>query len=291
MGKVIVRIRGGLGNQLFCYAAARRLSLVNNAELVIDDVTGFLRDYKYRRKYSLNPFHINVRKATPWERLEPFERYRRGLAKWISRKKPFHSRRYIEENDTAFDSRLLHLKINGTIYLDGLWQDDRYFKDIEPVIRKDLTFVEPTDPANIELAKVIRNSQSPVSIHIRWYSEPKENSKLVPQFQFYCKAIEYIQARVQSPHFFIFSDYIDHLAPLTKRLDNFTIVNINNTNEDIAYADMWLMSLCKHHIIANSTFSWWGAWLRHGKEKIVCVDHTYIVNRESIAKENWIKLP
>src|SRR6267154_4898422 len=79
--KVIARMRGGLGNQLFCYAAARRLALVNDAELVIDDVTGFARDRQYRRRYALDRFRIAARKATPAERLEPFERYRRGLMK------------------------------------------------------------------------------------------------------------------------------------------------------------------------------------------------------------------
>ena len=79
--RVIARIKGGLGNQLFCYAAARRLALVNNAELVIDDVTGFVRDHQYCRQYMLDRFQIPVRKATPSERLEPFERYRRGVHK------------------------------------------------------------------------------------------------------------------------------------------------------------------------------------------------------------------
>ena len=92
MNKIIARIKGGLGNQLFCYAAARRLALANNVELVIDDVTGFARDRQYGRQYALDHLHIPVRKATPAERLELFQRYRRGLmnitrAEW-SPKKP-----------------------------------------------------------------------------------------------------------------------------------------------------------------------------------------------------------
>ena len=85
--KLIARIKGGLGNQLFCYAAARRLALVNNAELVIDDVTGFVRDRQYRRQYALDRFQIPARKATPAERMEPFERYRRGVAKFVARRR------------------------------------------------------------------------------------------------------------------------------------------------------------------------------------------------------------
>lgn len=96
IAKVITRIKGGLGNQLFCYAAARRLALVNNADLVIDNKTGFTRDYLYGRRYMLDRFNILARKATPSERMEPFERYRRGLAKWVSRRQNFEERSYVE---------------------------------------------------------------------------------------------------------------------------------------------------------------------------------------------------
>jgi len=119
MKQIITRIKGGIGNQLFCYAAARRLALVNNAELIIDDVTGFARDRQYRRQYMLNRFQIPVRKATPAERLEPFERYRRGVAKWLSHRKAFTERRYLEQEGLDFDERLLSLRINGTVYIDG----------------------------------------------------------------------------------------------------------------------------------------------------------------------------
>src|SRR6266568_7782352 len=100
--RVISRIRGGLGNQLFCYAAARRLALVNNAELVIDNVSGFVRDRMYCRKYMLDRFQIPVRKATPVERLEPFERYRRGMMKRLAYRKAFTERRYLEQEGIDF---------------------------------------------------------------------------------------------------------------------------------------------------------------------------------------------
>ena len=115
--KIITRIKGGLGNQLFCYAAARRLALVNNAELVIDDVTGFVRDYQYRRRYMLDHFCITARKAMPSERLEPFERYRRSVVKWLSRRKPFAERRYLEQERWDSDEWLLMLKAKDALYL------------------------------------------------------------------------------------------------------------------------------------------------------------------------------
>ena len=87
--KVIARIKGGLGNQLYCYAAAKRLAIKNNAELIIDDVSGFKRDYLYQRKYMLDCFKIPHRKATSNERLDPFERVKRGLRKKLQQRKIF----------------------------------------------------------------------------------------------------------------------------------------------------------------------------------------------------------
>lgn len=84
MSQVVVRIMGGLGNQLFCYSAARRLAVANGAELVLDDVSGFTRDRRYRRRFMLQQFGIPCRHATAAERLEPLARYRRGLARWLS---------------------------------------------------------------------------------------------------------------------------------------------------------------------------------------------------------------
>ncbi|MBK8637475.1 MAG: hypothetical protein IPN92_04035 [Chromatiaceae bacterium] len=117
--KIIVRIKGGIGNQLFCYAAARRLSLVSQVELILDDVTGFVRDHRYRRAYALDHFAIPCRKVTPSERMEPFERGRRALAKWLARRRPLAERRYIEQQGNGFDERLLTLMPRGTVYLDG----------------------------------------------------------------------------------------------------------------------------------------------------------------------------
>lgn len=271
MGKVISRIKGGLGNQLFCYAAARRLALINNAELVIDDVTGFARDSQYRRSYMLDCFNIPAQKATPAERLEPFERYRRGLAKWLSRGKPFAQRSYLEQEGLDFDTRLLNVKVRGTVYLDGLWQSEQYFKDVEATIREDLRIIPPTDALNQAMARRIRACNA-VALHVRWFDDPS-NGKASHNASkaYYDHAMEEIrrQRQVINPHFFLFSDdpvAAQQLFELT--CGQATCVNHNRGDEN-AYADLWLMTQCKHFIIANSTFSWWGAWLADENSKIV----------------------
>lgn len=267
--KVIARMKGGLGNQLFCYAAARRLALVNNAELVIDHHTAFVRDRTYRRSYALDRFNIAARKARPSERMEPFEHYRRKAAKFFWRQRPFHKRRYIEQIGRDFDRRLLDVEVSGTTYLDGYWQSELYFKDVEFIIRKDLRIIPPEDPANREVAEFIGTSNA-VAVHVRWFRPPASRStsrNLTADY--YSKSVSNIKKTVENPHFFLFSEYPIESKEIVNLPNSNTTFITHNRGDESAYADLWLMSLCKFFIIANSTFSWWGAWLANHESKIV----------------------
>jgi hypothetical protein len=266
--KVISRILGGLGNQLFCYSAARRLALANDTELVIDHISGFVRDYQYRRKYLLDSFNIKARKTTPSERLEPFERYRRCVIKWFSRRKPFNTRCYLEQEGYDFDERLLKLCVQGVLYLDGLWQSEKYFKDIEDTIRIDFQIKPPTDELNLSISREIRNCQA-VAVHVRWFDAAGATETHNASPDYYRRAVEIIERKVRSPRYFIFSD--DPKAARSKlALPEGKVSYIShNLGDENAYADLWLMTQCRHFIIANSTFSWWGAWLGEEKEKII----------------------
>ena len=266
--KIIARIRGGLGNQLFCYAAARRLAVLNNAELVIDGVTGFVRDQLYRRNYMLNRFQISARKATPSERMEPFERYRRGVAKWLARRVPFEQRRYIEQESLDFDERLLRISVKGTIYLDGLWENESYFKDAEQIIREDLQVIPPTDDMNKRIAAEI-HEKSAVAIHVRWFSAPGSSVSHHISTDYYRDALNLIENTVGKPHYFLFSDNLDAARTMLSLPEGRVTFMSHNRGSDNAYADLWLMTQCKHIIIANSTFSWWGAWLNKNSLKVV----------------------
>lgn len=286
MAKVIVRIKGGLGNQLFCYAAARRLALANKAELVIDDVTGFVRDVQYRRRYMLDKFSIAARKATPAERLEPFERYRRGLAMFLSRRKPYAQRTYLEQEGLYFDPRLLDLKVNGSLYLDGYWHSEDYFKDAEERLREDLRIMPPTDEQNRRLGAEIVSGPV-VALHVRSFGAGDSSSTLKPEY--YTRALEYTEAKLGKPRYFLFSEEPEAaLARLALPEGRVTVVSHNKVDE-AACADLWLISLCSHFIIANSTFSWWGAWLSGAPGKIVVAPRNAFAN-EDILPERWIKL-
>lgn len=294
MNKLVVRVKGGIGNQLFCYAAARALALRSEAELVIDDITGFARDCLYNNKYELDRFSIQARKATRSERLEPLERYRRGVFKLWSRRQPFAKRRYLEQEHLDFDPRIIDLKVRGSVYLDGLWQSEGYFIDKGQVIREDLRIIPPSDDANLRMYERIDGSRS-VAIHVRWFDAPVSEGGHNASADYYRRAIAMMDREVASPHYFIFSDNTE-AARIKLKLDDgrFTFVSCNQ-GADRAYADLWLMTHCRHFIIANSTFSWWGAWLGDSSEKIAVAPRMTIDGKtawgfKGLLPAGWIEL-
>ncbi|MFN8447792.1 MAG: alpha-1,2-fucosyltransferase [Anaerolineae bacterium] len=163
------------------------------------------------------------------------------------------------------------------VYLQGYFQNERYFKSIESLIRQDFVVPTPFDSRNGEMAERIRRVQS-VSLHIRrgdyaTNAETRSIHGLLP-LDYYQTAVQHIAKSVDQPHFFVFSDdpvwACDHL-----RLDfPLTVVDYNGAERD--FEDMRLLSLCQHHIIANSSFSWWGAWLCENPDKIVCAPKRWL---------------
>jgi len=295
--KIVSRIFGGIGNQLFCYAAARRLAVFCNAELIIDDVSGFAYDKLYRRTYQLDNFSIPCVKATAKERLEPFSRLRRYIKRTYNFCLPFTNRSYIQEICLDFDSRLLKLQPSGTVYLDGYWQSESYFKDIEEIIRKDLKISVPVDKANSFMASLIRTSLA-VAVHVRFFDEPNSRSPYNLLDDYYTNAIAKMESLVPGAHYFVFSDRPDDALAIIPLPENRITLVTHNKGDTNACADLWLMTLCKHFIIANSTFSWWGAWLAAEEEKIVIAPRITITGTDRITAwgfkglipMSWIKI-
>jgi hypothetical protein len=293
--KIVPRILGGLGNQLFCYAAARRLALISDAELVIDDVSGFVHDHVYRRKYQLHHFSIPCRKARPAERFEPFPLILRYLKRRLNQRLPFVERHYIQQVGVDFDPRLLHVKPRGTVYLEGYWQSEDYFKDMEETIREDLRIIPPTDSANLEMAARIKDCLA-VAVHVRFFDAPNDAGINNTPVNYYTRAVHAMEAIAPDVHYFVFSDQPEFArASLALPDERVTFVSHNQGDEN-AYADLWLMIQCQHFIIANSTFSWWGAWLaKHAGKHVIAPGFEMRQGKMSwgfdgLLPKEWIKL-
>jgi len=294
--KVIARIMGGLGNQMFCYAAARRMALANDAELVLDDETAFSRDHQYQRKYSLTAFTIAGRQATSAEKFKPFEQIRRKVAREISHRRPFEKRAYIDQFEgEGFDPRLLDRRVRDTLWLDGYWQGEGYFVDIADTIRADFKMAPITTQQDHDVASQMAATNS-VAVHLRWFDNPGSKSRLNVSPDYYRSAFKVAVRRLESPHFFVFSD-----NPKAARIafdassKKTTFVTHNSTAHDGALADFRLMRYARHFIIANSSFSWWAAWLGEATDKLVIAPSTKTVTAPSwtlngLLPKRWLKI-
>jgi len=210
--------------------------------------------------------------------------------------KPYHKRYILREKRLfIFDSKVL--RRNKSAYIDGSWQNEKYFKDIEDVIKRDFTFKTKLSEKNFILANNIKNTNS-VGIHLRNYALGHfgKNNKDLNMYgtmssEYYHKAVEHIEKTKSDLHFFVFSDDIN-MAKNNIRLKYPSIFITNNNNKD--YEDMQLMSLCKHQIICNSTFSWWAAWLNSNSDKIVIAPKNWFANANfdtsDLIPKEWIKI-
>ncbi len=294
---IITRLIGGLGNQMFQYAVGRRLAHVLGTELKLD-ITEF-DNYKPRtfRTYSLGNFNIREKFASPEEvaaltRPTMLERMRAKLL----RRPPRPPRTYIREKHFHFDPDILNL-LDG-VYLDGYWQSEKYFSDIAEIIRREFTVKVPQTGKNQELGEQI-NSRESVSLNVRrgdYVSNPRINKLFgCCGLDYYLRRVEFINSKVKNAHFFAFSDEPQWVADNLKLPCSMTIVDHNNTSME--YEDLRLISQCKHHIIANSSFSWWGAWLNPRKDKMVFAPKQWFGKERQASRKmddllpaNWIVL-
>jgi hypothetical protein len=266
---IIVRILGGLGNQMFQYAYAKALE--QNGYDVKIDISKF-KKYKLHGGYHLDKFNIDLR--TPG-----------FISTFLSVSK---IKKNVKEKNLLFDENLL--KLSGDEFVKGYFQTEKYFTQIRAVLLHQFTIKQSISKETNTVAKNILSSKNSCSLHIRrgdYISDKKANSVHgTCDLKYYKNAIKLINDTYQNITFFVFSDDISW----TK--ENLHIENaIYVDNKTIPHEDMYLMSLCKNNITANSSFSWWGAWLNKNKNKTVIAPKNWFVNKENeVACKNWIQL-
>lgn len=268
MVKVI--LRGGLGNQMFQYAAGLDLALARKTQLVLD--TTYLNDRFPRRQITYHRYDLDIFKIEPQFTL---------LSK-VSRAVP------VPGLWLGFD--LVGHLFDGSLW--GFYQSEKYFKDHEEAVRTAFRFRHALEGEAKKLQEEIKNTNA-VSIHVRRgdYTLPKYKKIYgATDAAYYEKAIEYVSTRVESPQFFIFSDDIDWCKKNIKAPVGSVYVTRSSEGPKASF-HLQLMSLCKHNIIANSTFSWWGAWLNANPEKMIVAPRRWLMgSREDIVPASWTQL-
>jgi len=298
---IIVKIYGGLGNQLFQYASTRALSLEYNKKFALDiswfkrqiDTTGL--DQPDKRTYLLNNFNIVERYSSQFKskfiwlvsKVTHKSKILGSVSKYFLINKYWPI--YIDErNNKSFNSATICKK--EIILLNGYWQNFRYFEKYENIIRKELTLRNELTDENKEYLKKIISSNS-VSLHFRRGDALKPYALkryAICSMDYYLKAISYVSKKLQNPTFVVFSDDI-HWVKSNFKIE-YPIIFIESKGPD--YEHLFLMSQCKHNIIANSTFSFWAAWLNSNPSKIVIAPEKWMVNDNDYhAKipESWLR--
>jgi hypothetical protein len=275
---IAVRLDGGLGNQLFQYATGRAVALRVGAELLLDiGALGYGGRGRTVRGYELPHFQYRAREATPAELsgLRALRLLRRlpGLNGWAG------GWRVHAERGLGHDPGVAKLLDNT--YLFGYWQSFRYFEEVAPIVAADLQPAAKLSPASQQLAEALQKESS-VALHVRRgdyvsLAAAAQMHGALP-LAYYAEAIARVRLAVARPRFYVFSDDPPWCgANLPLSASECVLVNRNSGNQ--AWLDLTLMGLCRHHIIANSSFSWWGAWL---------ADHQVPANnRQVLAPARW----
>ncbi len=281
MPQIIVNCLGGLGNQMTQYAFYEELWFRGyDVKLYI----GNFDTYGLHNNYELDKvFKVKIDYATKDE----VERYFTFLKKVLRKFRLYNSGLVLQKHFEYYEPYLQHVKDS---YLIGYWQSEKYFAHIKDDLRK--TFIFPDLIGyNLELMQKMSETNS-ISIHVRRGDyvghELYDN---ICNLDYYKKAIQYIQTNVDNAKFFVFSNDIEWCKANIGIND--AIYVTGNTGCD-SYRDMQLTSLCKHNIIANSSFSWWGAWLNNNPNKLVLVPHKFfngdVYNESDIYPTSWIKI-
>ncbi len=250
---LIVRVKGGLGNQLFQYAAARALSLRTGRSLKIDAQTGFRRD-PFRRKVRLDQFSIVASMATE----EDIRRARlASLFTWPARRSVEGA--YVRKTGRTHVPGLF-AGVHNWSYLEGYWQSERYFETYSDLVRRELV-VRPEIVRNINPG-IGEAAARAVAVHIRRIEYPSLCS-----LEYYRSAYELISAKIPGAQWYAFGDDHEWIREVLSKVVPCTPLSCEGPDAELQ--EFWLMSRCRHFVIANSTYSWWAAWLGEKPEAIV----------------------
>lgn len=276
------RLHGGMGNQLFQYAAGRALAARLGADLAIDERALAVKGNRPCRRH----FAWAGRTDAPMPPAKQEGLLRYGLWRLAGRRPRFRRERGLGYNP-AFETWG-----NGT-YLHGYWQSQRYFAAIADTLRRELEIVTPPDPQNAEMAARIAATPTAVSLHVRRGDYLAFAAHKVCSEAYYNAALAHIVEQAEiSPTVFVFSDDPDWAKTNLDLPYEKVVIDFNGPESD--YEDLRLMSLCRHNVIANSSFSWWAAWLNRNPGKIVAGPVEWFgdpkLSNPDILPEGWLRV-
>lgn len=282
MNEIRVLLCGGLGNQLFQYAFGRALALRTGVPLALDAGSLFLRDFLYQRQYQLEAFRLSQDVQVI---LKPHcgHRIRRSLAEWSNRGRKLQNKTFLkEETPYRFQDEWMQWKPSKPLTVLGYWQSERYFLDVRGQLLEELTYQPDLSASARKWKTRIQHTQNSVAVHAR---RVQYGAKLPDGYQEH--AINEMRNVLPGVSFFLFSDDPVWAGDLAKQHTDVEHVLLDEEN---ALEDFELMRACNHFIIANSSFSWWAAWLGEGEDSVVIVPESRVWNHLDTVPGRWRQL-
>lgn len=280
---VIIRVCGGLGNQLFQFALYKKLCLLGK-DVYLDKIL-YWSKRREKRPYCLDMLNNNIRYCSNKQRKNLSNNDSNRISWYFQKRKGLKESHYYEKKASAFEKEIFDF---DDAYLDGYWQNERYFADIRDTLLKELHFNVSKDA--VALLKEIQSCNA-VSIHVRRgdYLKDSRRCEDICALEYYRRAMNFVEEKVMVDQYYIFSDDIEWCKEQFKNDSRYVFIDPRSEKE--ASTDMKLMSSCKHNIIANSSFSWWAAWLNENPQKIVVAPSIWVKGRDlDIWCDGWKKL-
>lgn len=275
---IVVKLQGGLGNQMFQYATARHLGIKYKKEIILNtEYFSNIPKDDVPRKYQLYIFNVDKNIKTENTSNMVLKFTQKIILKLFS-------------ENTLYNISEIFLRFNLPVYLSGYFQSEKYFKGSREIILKELSLTRELGEEAEKIKNIIEKSEA-VCLNVR------RGDYLRPDYmkiygacstEYYNKAIEYIKNKIKNPLICVFSDDPEWVRK------EFNIENVVFAGNDVLkdYEQMYLMSLCKHNIIANSSFAWWGAWLNQNPNKIIIAPQKWfnIDSPPNIVPESWVRI-
>lgn len=292
---ILTKLEGGLGNQMFQYAIASILAKKKNTSILID--TNFFNQTEKSQAFTPRNFELSIFNNSYIQASESEIGHFQQLSFFdkIKKKLGFNYPKIYTEATFDFDEKALSVHL--PVYLKGYFQSFKYLKGYENLIKNIFAFpIDKLDSVNEKLLLTIKQTNS-ISIHIR--RGDYVNDKKTQGFhgncslEYYKEAIALLASKTNDISLFFFSDDTDWVKEQFDNLSYPKVFVANNTGEN-SWKDMCLMSFCRHNIIANSSFSWWAAWLNEHSDKIVVAPKKWFVdaqiNTNDLIPNEWIRL-
>lgn len=277
--EITIRLKGGLGNQMFQYAAARALALNNDARLFLDMTSGFARDRVFRRTYALNAFPVTGHRAGTSKQV-PFWLEQVGRKLGLNPNRIITDRMwgtFLHETRQSYLPEIGRYEAKRDSWVEGYFQSARYFERVVGMIADELRPPAPADQGFLTLASKIEAEHS-VAVGVRLFEEVPQNDRAsvggVVPFSYYEKAAAMIAQKVSRPVFYVFTTQKREVE-MRLKLPGETYLVTPDCGFQGAMQNLWLISQCRDHIISNSSFYWWGAWLagvRHREGAVFACD-------------------